>query len=83
MVITLEPVTVHTGGVSEVNDTGSPEDEDADKVTGSPAFGWHGLEGDCLRLMPGRVHWAPGQVYRNDRVTAPAAAYWRCRPGRR
>ena len=36
MVITLEPVTVHTGGVSEVNDTCSPELADAYRVTGSP-----------------------------------------------
>ena len=42
MVITVEPETVHTGGVSEVNATGSPEDADADKVTGSPAFAWAG-----------------------------------------
>jgi hypothetical protein len=42
MVITVEPETVHTGGVSEVNTTGSPEDADADKLTGSPAFAWDG-----------------------------------------
>ena len=42
VVITVEPETLHTGGVSEVNATGSPEDADADKVTGSPAFAWDG-----------------------------------------
>ena len=42
VVITVEPETVHTGGVFEANDTGSPEDADADKLTGSPAFTWGG-----------------------------------------
>jgi hypothetical protein len=35
---TVDPDTVHTCGVVEVNDTASPESgADADKVTGSPA----------------------------------------------
>ena len=33
---TVDPDTVHTWGVSEVNDTGSPEVAVADKATGSP-----------------------------------------------
>jgi hypothetical protein len=33
---TVDPDTVHTRGVVEVKDTGSREDADADKVTGSP-----------------------------------------------
>ena len=35
-VVTVEFATVHTEVVSEVNDTGSPDDADADKVTGAP-----------------------------------------------
>ena len=38
MVVTVGPDTVHTAGVLEANDTGSPELEDADRVTGSPTF---------------------------------------------
>jgi hypothetical protein len=33
---TVDPDTVHTCGVLEVNDTGSPEVAVADKTTGSP-----------------------------------------------
>jgi hypothetical protein len=36
MVVTVEPDTLHTGGVLEVNETGRSEVADADKVTGSP-----------------------------------------------
>ena len=35
-VVTVAPDTVHTAGVLEVNDTGSPEVADAAKVTGTP-----------------------------------------------
>ena len=41
--VAIEPATVHTAGVLEVNDTASPEVEDADRVTGSPTAtgdGW-------------------------------------------
>ena len=38
VVVTVGPDTAHTAGVFEVNDTGSPEVEDADRVTGSPTF---------------------------------------------
>ncbi len=38
VVVTVEPDTAHTAGVFEANDTGSPELEEADRVTGSPAF---------------------------------------------
>ena len=34
--MTAEPATVHTVLVPELNDTGSPDDADADKVTGAP-----------------------------------------------
>src|SRR6266496_1573217 len=42
-VLTVEPDTVHTSGVSEANDTTSPGAADADKVTGTPTWaagGW-------------------------------------------
>src|SRR2546426_164053 len=42
-VVTVDPDTVHTGGVSEANDTASPDDADADTVTGTPTSapgGW-------------------------------------------
>ena len=35
-VVTTEPATVHTDDVSELNDTVSPDDADADTVTGAP-----------------------------------------------
>jgi hypothetical protein len=34
-VVTVASATVHTDIVSELNDTGSPDDADADKVTGT------------------------------------------------
>ena len=36
--VAIEPATEHTAGVLEVNDTASPEVEDADRVTGSPTL---------------------------------------------
>ncbi len=42
-VVTVDPDTVHTGGVPEANDTASPEVADADNVTGTPTWaagGW-------------------------------------------
>ncbi len=41
--VAVEPATVHTAGVPDVNDTGSPELADPDRMTGSPtfvSFGW-------------------------------------------
>ncbi len=35
-VLAVESVTVHTDGGSELNDTGKPDDADADRVTGTP-----------------------------------------------
>ena len=37
-VVIATPDTVHTRGVSELNATGSPDDADADTVTGRPTF---------------------------------------------
>ncbi len=37
-VLAVEPPdTAHTDGVPELNDTGNPDDADADRVTGTPA----------------------------------------------
>ena len=44
---TVDPATVHTRGVLEVNDTGSPEVADASKVTGTPTC----VSGGWLKLM--------------------------------
>jgi len=66
-VATAEPDTVHTGGVSELNDTGSPDDADADSVTGIPAV----TGGGCLKVMV----WAAGGAWTwNDCVTSGAAS---------
>ena len=53
-VVTADPDTVHTSGVSEANDTGNPEVADADNVTGTPtlaAGGW--LKAIACDLRPG------------------------------
>jgi hypothetical protein len=42
-VVTVESVTVHTDGVSELNSTGSPDDACANRATGVPTVtpgGW-------------------------------------------
>ena len=64
-VVTAEPATVHTGVVPELNDTGSPDDADADKVTGAPAF----ASGGCPNVIvcPAALTW-------NNCVTSGAAA---------
>ena len=69
-VVTAEPVTVHTGVVSELNDTGSPDDACADRVTGAPTL----ASGGCLNVIvcvagPGLT----GLTW-NDRLTSGAAA---------
>ena len=45
-VVTAEPATVHTAVVTELNDTGSPDDADADKVTGAPTV----ASGGCANV---------------------------------
>src|SRR6266496_1231256 len=66
--MTVRPDTVHTGGVSEENDTTSPEVADADKVTStptaSPPGGW--LKAIVCDLWPA---WTG-----NERATSRAAA---------
>src|SRR5215831_15568870 len=64
-VVTVEPDTVHTAGVLEVNDTGSPEVADADKATGvltATSFG-------CANAIV-----CPAFT-RKERVTSAACAY--------
>ena len=46
-VVTVEPVTVHTDGVSELNDTGSPDDARADRTAGVPTV----APGGCLNVI--------------------------------
>ena len=69
-VVTAEPDAVHTDGVSEVNDTGSPDDADADRVTGTPAVTGGG--------GPKVIVCAPGPPRTGftwkDRLTSGAAA---------
>ena len=64
-VVTTEPATVHTDDVPELNDTGSPDDADADKVTGTPTV----TSGGC----PNVIVCAAGLTW-NDCVTGGAAA---------
>ncbi len=77
-VVTVEPDTVHTGGVVEVNDTGSPEDAEADKGTGSPTGTPDFTAAGCLKLivcgfLPAVVTWSAGFTW-NDSVALGAAA---------
>jgi hypothetical protein len=48
-VVTTEPVTVHTDDVPELNDTGSPDDACADRVTGVPTV----TSGGCANVIVG------------------------------
>src|SRR5215472_9405424 len=66
-VVTVEPDTVHTGGVLEVNDTGSPEVADAAKVSGVPTL----TPGGWLKVI---VCAADPALTWNDSVTARAGA---------
>ncbi len=74
VVITVEPETVHTGGVSEANDTGSPEDADADRVTGSPAFAGDGGSKLIVCGLCPVCTFGPGGFTWNDCVTSCAGA---------
>jgi hypothetical protein len=66
-VVTADPETVHTSGVPEPNDTGSPEVADADKVTGAPTL----AAGGWLKAI---VCTADPAFTWNERVTPGAAA---------
>ena len=46
-VVTVGPATVHTGGVSELNDTGSSDDAAANRVTDAPTV----TLGGCANLI--------------------------------
>ena len=69
-VVTVEPATVHTGVVPELNDTGSPDDADADKVTGAPTV----ASGGCPNVIVCAVGPALTGLTWNDRLTSGAAA---------
>jgi hypothetical protein len=44
IVVTVVPETLHTAGVPEPNDTGRPDEAEADKVTGTPTVASGGWE---------------------------------------
>ena len=69
-VVTAEPATVHTDGVSERNDTGSPDDACADRVTGTPTF----ASGGCPKVIVCAADPARTGLTWNDRLTSEAAA---------
>ena len=69
-VVTAEPATVHTGVVSELNDTGSPDDACADKVTGAPTL----ASGGCPNVIVCAAGPGLTGLTWNDRLTSGAAA---------
>ena len=69
-VVTTEPATVHTDDVPELNDTGSPDDADADKVTGTPTL----TSGGCPNVIVCAVRPGLTGLTWNDRLTSGAAA---------
>ena len=70
-VVTVEPATVHTDGVSELNDTGSPDDARADRTAGVPTV----APGGCPNVIVCGVSVACTGLTWKDRVTLGAA--WR------
>ena len=68
--MTAEPATVHTGVVPELNDTGSPDDADADKVTGAPTF----ASGGCPNVIVCAADPGLTGLTWNNCVTGGAAA---------
>jgi hypothetical protein len=68
-VVTTEPATVQTGVVSELNDTGSPDDACADRVTGAPTF----ASGGRPNVIVCAADPALTGLTWNDRVTGKAA----------
>ena len=69
-VVTVEPVTVHTDGVSELNDTGSPDDARADRTAGVPTV----VPGGCPNVIVCGAGPAGTGLTWKDRVTLGAAA---------
>ena len=51
MVVTVRPATVHTDGVPERNDTGSPDDADADRAPDVPTV----TSGGCTKVIVGEA----------------------------
>ena len=68
--MTVEPATVHTDGVPDLNDTGSPDDADADKVTGAPTLASGGRRNAIVCTADPAL---TGLTW-NDRLTSGAAA---------
>ncbi len=68
MVVTVEPETVHTAGVLDANETGSPELADADRATGSPTFVPFGRANVIF------CGFCPAGFTGKDRVTSAAGA---------
>ncbi len=70
MIVTPEPDTEHTPGVSERNKTGSPDDADADSLTGRRAASLAGRRNviACARSR------ARARLTRNDCVWSEADA---------
>src|SRR6266566_3369171 len=66
----VDPDTVHTRGVVEVKDTGSREDADADKVTGSPTSTPCFTSGDSVKVI--RCPLSP--VFTGNHCSASAGA---------
>jgi len=70
MVVTSKPDTEHTRGVSERNETGRPDDADADNLTGRRVATSPG-RGNVIACGRSRVRARPT---RNDRVLSRAGA---------
>ncbi len=70
MLVTVRPATVHTDGVAERNDTGSPDDADADRVTRAPTF----TPGGCPNVIVCAADPARTGLTWNERLTSGAAA---------
>ena len=69
--MTVEPDTVHSSGVSELNDTASREEADADKMTGSPTMGPAAASGGCPKVI--FCGFFPAWTW-NERAASGAAA---------
>jgi hypothetical protein len=73
-VLTVEPATVHTDGVSELNDTASPDDACADRATGVPTV----ASGGGPNVIVCGAGPAGTGLTRNDRLTS-GATWWASR----
>ena len=73
-VLTVEPATVHTDGVSELKDTASPDDACADRATGVPTV----ASGSGPNVIVCGADPAGTGLTRNDRLTS-GATWWASR----